>query len=101
MAGEAGYIQLHRLRETREIHHHNDGLLLEATKKCENLRVIGMEKFKRAARKRLKIFPHRNDPAHPPEQRREIFLLILNVDCFVVIFWINGNRQIELLWIRS
>ena len=63
VAGEARKIQLRRLREPRKICHHYYGLFFPPAKKRQNLCIVGVEKFERAARKCLEIFPHGNDPA--------------------------------------
>src|SRR5206468_3190574 len=96
-AGETRQIEFHRLREPREIRYHKNCLVLMPAEKGENFRVIRVKKFKRAAGKRLEVFAHRNDTAHPPEQRGEIFLLVFNVDSLVVIFRVDRDRQIKLL----
>ena len=99
-AGEARQIELRRLREARKIRDDQDGLVFELAQERQHLRVIRMEKFERAAREGLEILPHRDHAAHPPEQRRQILLLVLDVDRFVVILGIDRDRQIELLRIR-
>src|SRR5215469_6652289 len=79
-------IQLCGLRKARQIYHNQNGFVAVPAKKGEHLWVVRIEKFKRAARKCLEIFPHGNDPSRPPKQRGEIFLLVLYVDSFVMIF---------------
>ncbi len=65
--------------------------------KGEHLGVFRPEKFNRAAREGLEILAHGDDPPHPPKERGEVLLLILDVDRFVVILGIDRDRQIELL----
>ena len=55
--------------------------------------------MKRAAREGFEIFPHRDDAAHPPEERGQILLLIFDVSRFVMILGIDDDGQMELLWI--
>ena len=90
--GEAREIQFRRLSKARQIHDHQNDFIPVSAKEGENLGIVGIEKFKRAARKRLEIFPHGDDSACPPKQRREIFLLVFYVDGFVVIFGVDRNR---------
>src|SRR5438045_9607190 len=71
-AAKAREIEPHGLREAGKVDHHNDGFVFIAPQKREHFSVIGVKEFERAARKRLEIFSHRDDPAHPPKQRREI-----------------------------
>ena len=67
--GKTGKIDLRRLGKAGEIHHDENSLLLMPPKKGKDLWVFRMQKFERAAREGLEIFPHRDDAAHPPEQR--------------------------------
>src|SRR5262249_17033740 len=65
---EAGKIQLCRLRKAREIYYHQNDFVFVPPKKGEDLRIVRTDKFKRAARECLEIFPHGNDATRPPKQ---------------------------------
>src|SRR5262249_24073183 len=67
----------------------------------ERLGIIGMEELQRATRECAEIFSHRDHPAHPPKKRRQILLLIFDIDRLEMVFGINRDRKIELLRIRS
>ena len=70
------------------------------TEERENFRVVRIQELDGTERERFVVFAGRNDAAHPPEQRRQIFLLILYVDCLVVIFRVNRYCDLKLLVIR-
>jgi hypothetical protein len=99
-AGESGQIDLGRLREAREVHHDQNGLVFMPPEKREDLVVFREEKFERTTREGAEILPHGNDAARPPKQRGKILLLVLDVDRLVMIFGIDRDRQVELLRIR-
>src|SRR5215813_12060485 len=96
-AGEFCEIEFCWLGKAREIHYHQDRLVFGTAQKCKYLWIFWKQKFERTARERPVIFAHRDDASHPPEQRREILLLILDIDRFVVVFGINRDREIKLL----
>src|SRR5262249_40565462 len=85
-SGEGSEIELDRLREAGKIYHHENGFVSVTAKKCEDLGVVGKKKFERAAREGFEIFSRGNNAAHPPEQRRQILLLIFDVDRLVMVF---------------
>ena len=66
--GKAREIQLCRLRKARKIYHHHDRLVFPPAEKRQHFRIVWVKKFKGAARERLEIFSHGDDPAHPPQQ---------------------------------
>src|SRR5258707_4342627 len=77
-AGEGCEIELDRLREAGKIYDHENRFVFVTPQKCEDFGVVWKKKFERTARERFEILPHRNDAAHPPEQRRRILLLIFH-----------------------
>jgi hypothetical protein len=56
-----------------------------------------MQKFESPARESFEISSHRDHATRPPQQRRKIFLLVLDVHGFVVILRVDDDRQIKLL----
>src|SRR5437764_12183850 len=96
-AGKLREIELNHLRETGKIYDNEDRLVFVATKEGEHLGIIRKKKFESAAGESFEIFPHRDDAAHPPKQRRQILLLIFDVDRFEVVFGIDDDRQVQLL----
>src|ERR1700720_1180031 len=97
---EARQIQFDRLREAGKIYDDEDRLIVGLAQKGEHFRVVRVKKFKSAARKGTVLFAHPNHPTHPPKERRQILLLIFDVDRFVVVFRIDDNGQMQLLRVR-
>ena len=83
--------------EAGKVYHNEDGFVFVAAKKRKHLGVVRKKKFESATGKGFKIFPRRDDAAHPPEQGRQILLLILDVDRFEVVFGVDDDWQMELL----
>src|SRR6267142_3227933 len=81
-AGKLREVELNHLRETGKIYDNEDRFVFVATKKGEHLGIIRKKKFESAAGEGFEIFPSGNDAAHPPKQRRQILLLIFDVDRF-------------------
>src|ERR1700719_2438376 len=77
-SGKVRQVELNHLCETRKIHDHENGLVFVAAKKRQHLGVVREKKFESASGKGLEIFAGGDHAARPPEQRRQIFLLILD-----------------------
>src|SRR5207245_11025731 len=65
--------------------------------KREHLGILRKKKFESAAGKGFEILSCRDHAAHPPKERRQILLLILDVDRFVVVLRVDDDGQMELL----
>src|SRR5581483_175302 len=88
-------IELHRLRETRKIGNHQNGLFLITPEIGQHALIRRKQKFERAAPKRLVLLPQRNQAFRPAQKRVRILLLRLNVDRFIVISRIDIYRKVE------
>ena len=94
-------VELHRLRLAREIVDAEDALVLMLADIGEDLAVVGIEEGEATAAEDTVLLAHRDQPAHPVEQRVGLVLLGLDVDRLVAVDRIHHRRQVERLGIGA
>ena len=100
-AGELLQIQFDILREPRQIRDHQDLLIAVAADKRQDAVIRRSELFVCPAAQG-RIAPAQGDqPLHPPQQRRRILLLRLDVHRGVEILGVDDDRRIEALRVGS
>src|SRR5712692_2261609 len=95
--GESRQIEFNRLGETAKVHDHDNSFVFVTAKEREHLGVVGVKKFEGATRESLEILSRRDHTTHPPKQRGQVFLLILDIDGFVVVLGVDDDREMKLL----
>src|SRR5438045_8235018 len=78
-AGKFCEVQFHRLRKAGSIHDNDNSFVVGAAEKCQYLWIFREQKLERPTGEGLVILSHGDDAPHPPQQRRQILLLILDV----------------------
>ena len=98
---EGRQVQLDRLGESREVGHHQQYLVLVPQHISEDLAVLRREEFNPPLAQRAPAFTEGQHPPHPPQQGMRVEALRFHVHCFVLVFGVQGDRQIQLLRVRA
>ena len=100
ISGVRGQVEFHRLSKPREIHDHEDDLVLVLAQEGQDLVVVGRQKLHCPPAECAITAAGRGDAPCPVQQRGKIPLLIFDIDGFVVVLGINDDRKVKLLRVR-
>jgi hypothetical protein len=90
-------VQLHGLRGARQVRHAQKGLVLELAHIGEDLAVARVEEAQGPAPEGAIAFSHRDQAAHPVQERGGVGLLRLHVHGLEAVDGVHDGRQVELL----
>ena len=97
---EAREIQLDELRAPREVGDHEGTVVTERAQEGHHLAVLGVEELDVAAREGRGPAGRSDQAPHPPQERRRIVLLGLDVHGRGVVLRVRDEGQVETLGVR-
>ena len=94
-------VQLDVLDEPRQVGNHQDALILVLADERQDLGIVGTQQTERAPAEGPERLAQGDQPLDPPQERRRVALLRLDVHRLVVVLRIDDDRQVKLLRVGS